>query len=198
MADTYTNFKKLSDQEALGKSYVINYRITQSDIAIIAPHGGRIEDLTSELSNAIASDEFSFYSFEGILGKKNSRLHITSENFDEPQALGIVSGARIVVALHGRRDKYQDEPVDPKTIWLGGLDTDLIKSIEHSLNSSEFQCTSKQKYLRGKKPRNICNRGTTKAGVQLEIPFSLRMAFRQDSERFLAFVEAVRAVLRRH
>lgn len=195
MSDIYRKFEDLLEVE--GKSaFEIVTRATPSGIAIIAPHGGKIEFLTSELTKAIAGDEFSFYSFEGKLKKHNARLHITSENFDEPKAKEIVQNSAVIVALHGRADKCCGEANDPETIWLGGLDRDLIHATADSLALAGFKSTSNQKYLKGEKPNNVCNRGSTGAGGQLEIPFSLRKALENDRESFSAFVEAIRKAIK--
>ena len=66
MADTYRNFDELSQKEVAGVDYRILLRRSRAVFAIVAPHGGGIEAGTSEVAEAIASEEFSFYSFEGI------------------------------------------------------------------------------------------------------------------------------------
>lgn len=195
MPDTYRNFDELLETEGQA-AFKIVCRTTQSGAAIMAPHGGKIEFLTSQLTKAIAGDDFSFYSFEGRLKSGNTRLHITSENFDEPRADKIVRNSAVIIALHGRRDKYGGEARDSEAVWLGGLDAGLIHLIANSLASAGFKSTSSQKYLKGEKPNNICNRGTTGAGAQLEIPSSLRTALKNDDESFLVFVEAVRKAIK--
>jgi phage replication-related protein YjqB (UPF0714/DUF867 family) len=195
MPDIYRRFDELLEREGQA-AFNISTRTTPSGAAIIAPHGGKIEFLTSELTKAIAGNEFSFYSFEGNLKNDNKRLHITSENFDEPKANEIVQNAAVIVVLHGRKDKYGREAPDPETIWLGGLDRDLIQAITDALTSAGFKSTSSQKYLKGEKPNNICNRGATHAGAQLEIPHSLRSTLRNDKGSFFAFVEAIRKAIK--
>jgi phage replication-related protein YjqB (UPF0714/DUF867 family) len=46
--------------------------------------------------------------------------------------------------------------------------------------------------MQGKAPGNICNRGRLRAGVQLELPMSLRNAFLNDPFARQAFGSAVR------
>jgi hypothetical protein len=72
-------------------------------VAIIAPHGGKIEPWTSAIATAIAADDYCLYCFEGRKRRENRDLHITSTHFDEPQCLTLVSGCDQVVAVHGAR-----------------------------------------------------------------------------------------------
>ncbi|MDX0284710.1 hypothetical protein GOC36_32625 [Sinorhizobium meliloti] len=41
----------------------------------------------------------------------------------------------------------------------------------------------------------MCNRGTTKAGVQLEIPLSLRQAFKKDAAYEKVLVSTLRSAI---
>ncbi len=87
--------------------------------AVIAPHGGGIEPGTSELAEAIAGADLSFYAFEGLKKDGNGDLHVTSDHFDEATAIELVSASPTVVAVHGEL-KCTD-----KVAFLGGLDKDL-------------------------------------------------------------------------
>ena len=51
----------------------------------MAPHGGSIEQGTTELTKALADKgNYDYYSFEGIRPKNNSELHVTSTHYDDP------------------------------------------------------------------------------------------------------------------
>ena len=105
MADQYSNFADLAAHERLGTDYRILVHDCGSMIAVIAPHGGRIEPGTSEIAGAVAGNDLSLYSFEGIRrGRAHGELHITSPRFDEPQALGLVAAVETAIAIHGRAD----------------------------------------------------------------------------------------------
>jgi phage replication-related protein YjqB (UPF0714/DUF867 family) len=67
----------------------------------VAPHGGGIEPGTSELADAIAGSDLSFYTFEGLKSSGNTDLHITSTRFDEPMCLTLLASSSVVVTLHG-------------------------------------------------------------------------------------------------
>ncbi|MFJ6569290.1 poly-gamma-glutamate hydrolase family protein [Streptomyces sp. NPDC091292] len=87
--------------------------------AIIAPHGGGIEDGTSELCLAIAGytltgpgatppaplpgvPQRDYWMFEGVADSRN--LHVTSTLCDDPAALHICGGSMYAVSLHGFDD----------------------------------------------------------------------------------------------
>lgn len=187
MADRYSCFAELAAQETAGVDYRIRVVSRNSSVAIIAPHGGRIEPGTSEIAALVAGGDFSLYCFESLRRGKN--LHITSARFDEPRALALVAAAEIVAAIHGRADGN-----DTETIWMGGLHARLRDALAASLQRAGFT-TSIDHHMQGRHPENICNKGRLRAGVQIEAPRSLRNAFRSDKERRGAFVAACRETL---
>lgn len=113
-------------------------------------------------------------------------LHITSARFDEPRALALVESAEIAIGVHGRANRGDHQPV-----WLGGLHERLRDAIGAALERSGIK-TSTDHHMQGKAPANICNRGRLRAGVQLELPMSLRNAFLSDPFARQAFAYAVR------
>jgi phage replication-related protein YjqB (UPF0714/DUF867 family) len=46
-------------------------------------------------------------------------------------------------------------------------------------------------------PMNICNRGKSRQGVQLEVNREIRVLLRNDEDRLLVFVEAMRKAIQR-
>ena len=184
MPDLYGSYADLAAGEAEGVHYRIRVIERASPIAIVAPHGGRIEAGTSQTAALIAADLFSLYCFEGLVAGR--RLHITSARFDEPRALALVESADIAIGVHGRADRG-----DHRTIWLGGLHESLRDAIGAALERAGFK-TSTDHHMQGKAPGNICNRGRLRAGVQLELPMSLRNAFLNDPFARQAFGSAVR------
>jgi phage replication-related protein YjqB (UPF0714/DUF867 family) len=192
MADQYSSFAELAASEKVGLDYRIHVENRGTPVAIIAPHGGRVEPGTLEIAAAIAGEALSFYAFEALRGEGNrASLHITSTNFDEPQALALVGGVQKAVAIHGRADDG-----DPRTVSVGGLDTVLRDEIIAALMAAGFVAAAiSQGYLAGRDPANICNRGTTSAGVQLELPRTLRTQLMAEPARLAAFRDAVRAAV---
>ena len=162
-----------------------------TSLVIIAPHGGRIEIGTSEIAKEIAGFNYSFYCFQGLkLGRPHTDLHITSTNFDEPRGLELVKSAEIVIAIHGRSDD-----ADLISIWIGGLHTKLKEETLVRLTAAGFNALANGHRLEGKHPNNICNRGKTRAGLQLELPRSLRMRLAENSELLNLFTQAVRGAI---
>jgi len=96
MADRYANFAELSRSERESVDFRICCTRRELGIAIIAPHGGKIEQGTSRIASAIAGSEYSVYCFEGLKPSGNSVLHITSTRFDEPRCVDLVSASDFV------------------------------------------------------------------------------------------------------
>jgi len=198
MNDKYRNFRDLADHEVDGVDYRIRTRSAAATL-ILAPHGGGIEPGTSELAEAIAGDDHSFYLFEGLKASGNSDLHITSSNFDEPTCRAMVTQADHVVAIHG-------EERDDAVVFIGGLDQGCIERLSASLASAGFVIKGPDKpHLKGHTQVNVCNCGRSGAGVQLEITDGLRRTFfralspraerQHTTPAFLRLVGAVREAL---
>ena len=138
---------------------------------ILAPHAGGIEPGTSELAHAIAGDNHSLYLFEGFKRSGNKDLHITSSNFDEPRCLAILERAARVVTVHGERR-------DGDVVFVGGLDEVGIDRIRRSLVAAGFLVKEPDSaHLKGTSKANVCNRGKSGVGVQLELMEGLRRSF---------------------
>ena len=165
--DTYNNFKELSFKEEQNKDYVIAVCNNKSPVTIIAPHGGKIEPRTSSIASRIAGDKFNFYGFKGIKPDNNRCLHITSHKFDEPQALNLVEGSRIVVSIHACTDRKA-------LVYPGGRHDELVAAIVKALKASGITVADRIAKYQGLNPNNICNRGLTGKGAQLEISRGLR------------------------
>ena len=189
--DKYSNFKMLSLAER-ADDFRIECRPRPSTVAIIAPHGGKIELGTSAIAAAIAADDYCFYSFEGRKRGRNWDLHITSTHFDEPQCLRLVERCDYVVAVHGRRGSEH-------TVYLGGLDLELRDAIRDRLDAAGITTSIEDDLDRqGTNTRNICNRGRRRRGVQLEITKGVRSSLIAPSKRTRslgAFAAAVRTAI---
>ena len=186
MSDAYSCFEELAKHHPEDIDFRICVTDRSSPVSILAPHGGKIEPGTSEIATAIAGDNYSLYVFEGLMSANNSVLHITSEKFDEPRARSLVEKSDIAIAVHGRRDDGGG------ATWLGGRDTRLRDAIGASLKQATFDVALHHN-LPGIKPDNICNRGRTGAGVQLELPKSLRKELLQNPSRLQTFAVAVQS-----
>jgi len=164
----YPSFGELARQEKEGLDYVVLHRRGSSGILVMAPHGGGIEPGTGDIADALAGSEHAFYCFKGLKKAGNGVLHITSNHFDEPLAMGLIKEALWVLTIHGCRDL---EPV----VWVGGRDMahgEMVIEALQGIGIPSRRCD--EPGLRGLQPGNICNRGRSSAGVQLEISRGLR------------------------
>lgn len=194
VGDRFTSYHKLAAVYERGKDFSISTRAgdTWPGILIMAPHGGKIEMRTAEIADATAGSDYSCYIFEAKLPANNRReMHIASETYDVPEAEEAVKTATLVVALHGRKD----EKVDEGKIWMGGLDRISGRHIGDTLAEAGFPVRYDPPKFKGTHGNNICNRGTNKGGIQLEIPLSLRQDFQDSSTREEAFIAALRKAL---
>ena len=200
MADKYPDFETLARNERAGIDFRVLARSALPSFALVAPHGGGIEPGTSEIADAIAREDFSFYTFEGLKPTGNADLHITSTRFDEPVCLTVIGRSEIVLTIHGEESDTGDE-----IVFIGGLDDRLRRRVGASLKLRDFVVRKHpDPKLQGLEPENICNRGRSGKGVQLELSFSARRKMfrsltrkgrRFKTARFHAFVAAIRAVL---
>jgi phage replication-related protein YjqB (UPF0714/DUF867 family) len=193
--DRYSGFEEMEIHETRGLDYLIRWHIGDSGIAVLSIHGGEIEPGTSQIAEAIAGDDHSFYTLEGVKDAGNRTLHITSTAFDEPTALAIVCYSEIIISVHGC--------ADPKPlIHLGGLDQEVRERIGKKLCRAGFHVMDCQDpRFRAVDQRNICNLCGRGMGAQLEVSRGLRSEFFKDlspegrkypTETFYRFVHAVR------
>ena len=199
MKDKYANFDELAKSEKRGEDFRVRSRAHAAGTVVVALHGSEIEPGTSEIAEAIAGADLSFYAFEGIKARHNRQLHITSTNFDEPRCLALVAASKRVVTIHGQ-DSEQD------VVLLGGRDKDTVQRLRESLQQRGFRVkTNGSPGLQGRELANVCNRGTQRAGVQMELSNGVRRAFfrplrtrvgrQTKTQRFRDFVAAVRRVI---
>ncbi|HXA36051.1 MAG TPA: poly-gamma-glutamate hydrolase family protein, partial [Steroidobacteraceae bacterium] len=160
------NSRSLNGFDDLARRYVegIDYAVhilcrERSGVAVIAPHGGRIEGRTSEVARLIAGDEHRLYLFEGLrtTGDNFDCLHLASHRFDEPRALDLISSCDIVVSVHGYAGPGPD-------VLLGGLNERLKQELAQALAKIGLSCVTDGHRFPGKDPRNICNRGRSGEG----------------------------------
>src|ERR1700723_2761309 len=147
-------FDDLAQLYVEGVDYAVHVmRREKSGIAVVAPHGGRIEGRTSEVARLIAGEEHALYLFEGLRtsGDNFDCLHLASHRFDEPRALDLISGCDTVVAVHGYAAGGPD-------VLLGGLNEPLKQGIAQALAEAGFSYLTEGHRFPGSHPLNICNR----------------------------------------
>jgi phage replication-related protein YjqB (UPF0714/DUF867 family) len=183
--DRYPCYRELAEHEIEGIDFAITLsRRPLSAVAVIAPHGGRIESRTSEIARAIAGEDFNLYLFEGIKKQGNyAALHITSRRFDEPSCLELLSTCSFVITIHGCVG-------GDERVLIGGLDNTLKDKVAIELRQAGVDVQNNGHHFQATDPSNICNRGHSNRGIQLEFTRALRRS--ANGQRV---AEAVRAVL---
>lgn len=197
--DKYASFKDLQDNEVEGIDYRILGRAGSTGVALLCIHGGNIEPGTSEIAEAIAGHDHTFYALEGLKRSGNKSLHITSTAFDEPASIETACNSQIILSIHGC-SKMEE------TVYLGGRDKGLGEWIAKKLAEYGFEATLDSDFsFKGKDPRNICNASRRGMGVQIELSLGLRRRMFKDlttvgrqsrTEVFYRFVLAVRDALK--
>jgi phage replication-related protein YjqB (UPF0714/DUF867 family) len=200
MSDEYGCFQELAAAHRQGVDYAVRLRELPGALLVLAPHGGGIEPGTSEIADAVAGEQFSFYAFEGLLPKGNGRLHITSHRFDEPQCLALLQHAKGVVAIHG------EDSATP-AIFVGGRHCAMRERVSVALVAAGFPAKAQpEPGLQGIDPSNICNRAGDSGGVQLELSVGFRSLLfdslsasgrKRPTLQFQAFANALRNALAR-
>lgn len=180
----YSSFADLAKSHAEGRDFrrVIK-QVSGARIAVIAPHGGRIEPHTDTIATTLAGTEFSLYCFSSRLPTREANLHITSHRFDDLECLRLIEQHEFVVSVHGWARKGE-------AISVGGLDAAL--GAQFALEARAFGVATHTvgQGLAGTNPLNICNRGKSCRGVQLELTMALR-----QGPRLPPLLSAFRCVL---
>lgn len=168
MHDHYASFSELRARHREGVDFdrVLVSR-PQSDVIVIAPHGGRLENHTDEIAQAVAGDDFSLYCFRSRLGRYTPNLHITSHRFDDPDCVSMLATHRWAVAVHGCSTAGE-------RLFLGGRDEPLIEELARSLVQAGIRTDVTGHPYPGKHPDNIVNRTRAGMGVQVEMSMPLR------------------------
>jgi phage replication-related protein YjqB (UPF0714/DUF867 family) len=194
----YGCYAELECSETKGCDFRIHTRAGDSGIALMAIHGGEIEPGTLEIAGTAAGDEHTFYAFEGTKEGRNSDLHLRSEAFDEPVGVSVAQGADVVVTIHGCEEDFE-------VIYFGGLHENLKWRIQREFNLRGFYVPARVRPgLAGTNPFNICNRGRSGMGVQIEISRGLRRRMfsgldrkgrERPTETFYHFISTLRGSL---
>jgi phage replication-related protein YjqB (UPF0714/DUF867 family) len=184
LRDDYTSFAELLSKHKEGVDFDRTLRVRDgAKVAILAPHGGRLENHTDTIAKDIADADFSLYCFRSRLGRGQANLHITSHKFDDPDCVSLVSKHRWAVALHGCSETGE-------RVFIGGRDQPLIDDLTQSLLKVGIRVDVNGHSYPGKHPNNICNRTASNAGVQIEMTLPFRRG-----ETILLFVSTVREIL---
>ena len=168
--DYYTSMTQLERETKEGIDWKKETRDQGNQVLIVAPHGGNIEQGTSELTKLLAQQGgYDYFSFEATRPSNNTQLHVTSTHYDDPTLHQMVEGRSATISIHGAKG---DDPI----VFLGGAKSDLRDEIQSQLESRGFTVQVPPEYLGGLNENNFINKNENSTGVQLELTISLRKA----------------------
>ena len=191
MADRYDSYRALTKEKTEGVDFEIERRLSSSSVAFIAPHGGGIEFMTAEIADALAGTEDTYYAFKGTTAKGNGDLHVTSTNFDELKCLEAIKDRKAVVAIHGLSDSSSNHEID-----IGGRNDAVRDAIASALVNAGFNASVVSSGDHAAlSSQNICNRGTERGGVQIELTAALRKRIRDKPQLLRTLVASIRGAI---
>ena len=168
--DYYTSMTQLERETKEDIDWKKETRDQGNQVLIVAPHGGNIEQGTSELTKLLAQQGgYDYFSFEATRPSNNTQLHVTSTHYDDPTLHQMVEGRSATISIHGAKG---DDPI----VFLGGAKSDLRDEIQSQLESRGFTVQVPPEYLGGLNENNFINKNENSTGVQLELTTSLRKA----------------------
>ena len=102
-------------------------RKRNSNVIIVALHGGNLEKGTTELTKLVAHPHrYNYYYFTVLNHTNPEKFHVTSPHYNDPTLLNMVKSKDFAISIHGAKGT---KPV----IYLGGLDTPLKQFIKYEL-----------------------------------------------------------------
>ena len=183
-SDNLADFADLCAQFAEGRDFVVEVLHRPSSAAVVAIHGDPIERGVSRIARQVAGEQHNLYLLEGRLPSLNYEyLHLASSRFDDPRCLDLIRRCDRVVTIHGCNGLEEN-------VLLGGLDLALKARIAAALAEAGVPCQTEGHRFPGLQPSNICNRGATGMGVQVELTDPVREGRLEG-----AVIAAVRSVL---
>ena len=188
MADKFKTFAELARHARDGVHWRVTSRQRPSRILVAAPHAGRAEPHTGTIAKAVAGATHSLYLFETL----SAGLHVTSHRFQEPRGIAQARQHSRVLTVHGC-DNERSTSID---VFVGGLDVGLRDAVILELRQAGFDVALDRR-TPGKATTNICNLGSSGAGVQLEISRRLRNRLGKDKNGKLLrkFARSVRCAV---
>ncbi|WP_080589548.1 poly-gamma-glutamate hydrolase family protein [Sinorhizobium fredii] len=120
----------------------------------------------------------------------NRDLHVTSHRFFEKRGDALLARCEFALGIHGRADRR-----DPNTLYLGGRDVELVELLRSYLLTAGFGATTYGHPFPARERTNICNRGTSGGGAQIELPLTLRLRLLNEIAVMNCFVGAIRGAL---
>ncbi|MGI2278247.1 poly-gamma-glutamate hydrolase family protein [Staphylococcus cohnii] len=174
--DYYKSMTELYNDTKEGIDWKKDTRDVGKSVLIVAPHGGNIEQGTSELTKLVANNgDFDYFSFEAIRPSNNTQLHVTSTNYDDATLHDMIQDRTATISIHGAQGEEQ-------LVYLGGYQSPLRDAIQSQLERKGFVVKIPPEYLGGLSNANFINKVEGSTGVQLELTTALRKAFFKDGD----------------
>ncbi len=174
--DYYKSMTELYNDTKEGIDWKKDTRNVGKSVLIVAPHGGNIEQGTSELTKLVANNgDFDYFSFEAIRPSNNTQLHVTSTNYDDATLHDMIQDRTATISIHGAQGEEQ-------LVYLGGYQSPLRDAIQSQLERKGFVVKIPPEYLGGLSNANFINKVEESTGVQLELTTALRKAFFKDGD----------------
>lgn len=162
-AEKFQSFQDLLKEAVEGEDFIRNIQSRNSELAIVAPHGGNLEAGSELVAKAIAGDRHSLYTFESLRDTGDDSLHITSTRFDDPSCEKIIRKAKSVITCHGCLWENEIDEI----VFIGGRNKDGRDELVQSLRNLDIRANPDELH-RGIHQENLCNRGISGEGLQLE------------------------------
>lgn len=172
--DYYKSMTQLFNETTEGVDWKKDTRNNGSSVLIVAPHGGGIEQGSSELTKLIANQgNYDFFSFEGIRPSNNAQLHVTSTHYDDPTLSNMIENRKAIISIHGAAG-------NDEIVYLGGLKSALRDEIQQQLEQRGFKVEVPPTYLGGAASKNFINTKANNMGIQIELTNALRKKLFQN------------------
>lgn len=198
----YSSYTELSREQRPNIDFKVTYRPGAKSFLITAPHGGNIEPGSTEIADAIASDKFGFYAFNG-LKRDSSDLYLPSTSFDEPELVRVTKNYGTTISVHIIEGSE-------RLVYVGGRFRQLSSAISQVLAGKGYPVKPLPETSVAYNMSNFINK-TAVGGVQIEITTALASEMfrgpitsdriRQDPSRrtaeFTKFTDTVKLVLQR-
>lgn len=174
--DKYHSMKELQNETIENEDWEIITEDRDSNVTILAIHGGGIEPATTELARVIANDrQFNYFAFNGMRTKGNNELHVTSINYDNDIAMDLVKTSESAITIHGCLG--EDE-----IAYIGGKDNLLKERIVEELSQIGIEVKEAPSHMSGTQDNNIVNCTKNGVGVQIELTSSLRKSLFKNNK----------------
>lgn len=182
--DVYPGLTALRAVHTEGLDYSREAYDRGAAVSVFAIHGGDIEKTTSRLARRVASGDLNLYVFNGWLGDKSGKLHVTATRFDDPDAVRLATAAVLGISLHAQADRGA-------WVCVGGSNKRAASLVVKRLEDAGFAAETPCARLPGTSPKNIVNRAAA-GGVQLELTLRLLDLLETNEEQLSKFTSAVR------